>query len=41
MVEENPELDTYTLTQLADEEGSQRGLLVVVLNIYIDYMNWL
>lgn len=31
--------DTHTLTQLTDEEGAQRGLLVVILNIYIDDMN--
>lgn len=31
--------DTHTLTQLTDEEGAQRGLLVVILNIYIDDVN--
>lgn len=31
--------DTYTLTQLTDEEGAQRGFLVVILNIYIDDMD--
>lgn len=27
---------THTLAQLTDEEGAQRGFLVVVLNIYVD-----
>lgn len=27
---------THTLAQLTDEEGSQRGLLVVVLNVHVD-----
>lgn len=31
--------DTHTLTQLTDEEGAQRGFLVVILNVYIDDVN--
>lgn len=27
---------THTLAQFTDEEGSQRGLLVVVLNVHVD-----
>ena len=30
------EVDTHTLTQLTDEEGPQRGLLMVVLDVHID-----
>lgn len=32
---------THTLAQLTDEEGSQSGLLVVVLDVHIDHMHWL
>lgn len=31
--------DTHTLAQLTDEEGAQRGFLMVILNIYIDDVN--
>ena len=31
--------DTYTLTQLTDEEGAQRCFLMVILNFYIDDMH--
>lgn len=33
--------ETHTLTQLTDEEGAQRGFLMVILNVYIDNMHWL
>lgn len=32
---------THTLAQLTDEEGAQCGFLVVILNVYIDYMHGL
>ena len=29
-------MDTHTLTQLTDEEGPERGFLVVVLDVHVD-----
>lgn len=36
---QNQAADTHTLTQLTDEEGAQRGFLVVILNVYVDDMH--
>lgn len=34
-------LCTHTLAELTDEESTQRCLLVVILNVYVDHMHWL
>lgn len=34
-------LFTYTLAELTDKESTQRCLLVVILNVHVDHMDWL